>query len=146
MKDNSVCDDLRNRIETLNGQANLLQNEIRDRKNKINSFKNKIENAKDNYKNLATEYGVSLSVGAVSKKISENLITMSSMVSDRVGAPSSREVENALNDYNSIKFQLEDKIEEFEKEIRQIGRDINKIQTEKEKLVEKMRHAECYKR
>jgi len=146
MEGNSQCEELKSRVETLSGKSNLLRDEIKKRKNEIKFFKNTIKNAKNTYKNLATKYGVSISVGNVSKKITENMVTVGGMINDRIGAPSSREVEDAFNNYNNTKFQLEDKIEDIEKEIQKIGKDINKIQEQKESLVEEMRNIGCYKR
>jgi peptidoglycan hydrolase CwlO-like protein len=90
--------------------------------------------------------GVSLSVGTLSKKLAENLITLGGMMHDRVDAPDSSEVEDALNEYNMVKLELDSKIEELEKEIQQIGNKIRSTQKEKENLVGQMRNIGCYKR
>jgi hypothetical protein len=54
-----------------------------------------------------------LSVGTLSKKLAENLITLGGMMHDRADAPDSSEIEDALNEYNMVKLELDSKIEEL---------------------------------
>lgn len=139
------CAFLRQQIDNRQGQIDLLEREIRDRKSDIAQLNNEVIDAKRKYKNIATEYGSS-KVPIIGSKNAGRLFEALVFGTHQYRSPVGRDVEEALDRYNDVRFSSDKEIESLEREIDSIGRDINRLQKEKENLVQEMQYLGCFRR
>ncbi|MEM6781019.1 MAG: hypothetical protein AAF569_04065 [Pseudomonadota bacterium] len=138
-----ACYDLRDRIETKIGQIELLEDEIRILESEIPQLENEIEEARDDFREIAAEFGPTQVPFLASSRVG-NTLTLLEFGTRQYDTPEARDVESALVEYQTIESRNNSRISDIESDIRRANPEIRRIQFEKEDLVGKLRHNDCF--